>query len=68
MIHSIFIQFIYDYDNIVFQPLSDTSSTGSPPTVHRNNKNNAYDLTDIPDFQQPNVRPCKYHINFNHLM
>lgn len=41
------------------QPLSDTSSTGSPPAMHRNNKNSAYDLTEIPDFQQPLVRPCK---------
>lgn len=37
--------------------MSDTSSTGSPPAVHRNNKNSAYDLTDVPDFQQPHVRP-----------
>lgn len=41
------------------QSMSDTSSTGSPPAVHRNNKNSAYDLTDVPDFQQPHVRPCK---------
>lgn len=28
--------------------------------MHRNNKNSAYDLTEIPDFQQPLVRPCEY--------
>ncbi|XP_055310052.1 disco-interacting protein 2 isoform X5 [Sitodiplosis mosellana] len=39
------------------QSMSDTSSTGSPPAVHRNNKTSAYDLTDVPDFQQPHVRP-----------
>lgn len=39
--------------------MSDSSSTGSPPAVHRNNKNNAYELTDVPDFQQPNMRSCK---------
>lgn len=43
------------------QPLSDTSSTGSPPAMHRNNK---YDLTEIPDFQQPHVRPCEYLIAY----
>lgn len=37
--------------------LSDTSSAGSPPAVHRNQKN-SYDMTDIPDL--PPMRTCKY--------
>lgn len=44
------------------QPLSDTSSAGSPPAIHRNHKNSAYDLTDISDFQQPSIRPCMDYI------
>lgn len=48
----------FNFDELQ-QSMSDTSSTGSPPAVHRNNKNSAYDLTDVPDFQQPHVRPCK---------
>lgn len=47
---------------IVLQPLSDTSSAGSPPAIHRIPKN-SYDMTDISEFQQ-GVRPCEHLSSF----
>ncbi|XP_037031686.1 disco-interacting protein 2 isoform X13 [Bradysia coprophila] len=41
--------------NLPPPPLSDTSSAGSPPAIHRIPKN-SYDMTDISEFQQ-GVRP-----------
>lgn len=43
--------------------LSDTSSAGSPPAVHRNK--HSYDMTDIPDL--PPMRSCTLSILFQWL-